>query len=51
LETTIETTTKKITDIREKIEKKVYETNTLVTQREELKTSLKVVAVTEKSKI
>lgn len=51
METTIETTTKKITDIREKIDKKVVESNTLVTEREELKTSLKVVAVTEKSKI
>jgi len=34
-----------------KIDKKIVETNTLVTQREELKTSLKVVAVTEKSKL
>jgi regulator of replication initiation timing len=51
LESTIEKTTKKISEIKEKIEHKVTEVNTLVTQREELKTSLKVVAVTEKSKI
>lgn len=51
LESTIETTTKKMTEIKEKIDKKTTETNTLVSTREELKTQLKVVAVTEKSKI
>jgi len=40
-----------MTEIKEKIDKKTTETNTLVSTREELKTQLKVVAVSEKSKI
>jgi chromosome segregation ATPase len=51
LETTIESTTKKITEVKEKIESYTVEINTCVSQREDLKNQLKIVAVTEKSKI
>jgi chromosome segregation ATPase len=51
LESTIESTTKTITEVKSKIDTVTSTTTTLIEQKEHLKQQIKVVSVTEQSKI